>query len=131
MRRKNTIMNKINFYLFLSFLIVLNSCKSTKKATDQTDKTKPEKVVSSRVAFYNVENLFDLEDHPDKLDEDFTPTGKQKWTKERYDTKLDRIDQVMAGIEYPTFIGLCEIENGTVLSDLTNQKKHEKAKLQF
>lgn len=67
-----------------------------------------------------MENLFDLEDDPSTKDEEFTPTGKLKWTSERYQTKLQRIDQVMEGMHYPALIGLCEVENKTVLEDLSN-----------
>ncbi len=71
-----------------------------------------------RVAFYNVENLFDTEDDPVKLDEDFTPGGKQNWTEERYQTKLDRLSQVFERMNWPTWIGLAEIENARTLADL-------------
>ncbi|WP_150451107.1 endonuclease/exonuclease/phosphatase family protein [Arenibacter lacus] len=76
------------------------------------------------VAFYNVENLFDT--HRDSLtfDGDFTPTGKNQWTQERYRKKLDNITQVLYQIgrevthNAPDIIGLCEIENRGVLEDL-------------
>ena len=73
-----------------------------------------------RIAFYNVENLFDTEDDPLTLDEDFTPGGKQEWTTERYHTKLDRIHEVVRGMQYPALLGLCEVENKKVLDDLSN-----------
>ena len=42
-----------------------------------------------RVAFYNVENLFDTIDDPENpRDDEFTPTGRLNWTPERYQTKL-------------------------------------------
>lgn len=75
-------------------------------------------VASLRIAFYNVENLFDLEDDPTTHDEDFTPNGRQKWTSDRYQTKLDRIGEVMAGMDFPTLVGMAEVENATVLRDL-------------
>ena len=34
------------------------------------------------IAFYNVENLFDLVDNPLTLDDEFTPTGTKLWTEE-------------------------------------------------
>ncbi|HMQ61795.1 MAG TPA: hypothetical protein PKE06_14070 [Flavilitoribacter sp.] len=74
-----------------------------------------------RVAFYNVENLFDTIDDPITLDEDFTPQGKQNWTGERYQTKLDRMTQVFEGMGWPVWIGLAEIENDRVLTDLTGK----------
>ena len=73
---------------------------------------------SYKIAFYNVENLFDTEDDPTTLDNDFTPEGKQKWTTERYQAKLTKIAQVMDSLEKPHFIGLSEVENQTVLEDL-------------
>lgn len=85
----------------------------------------------TRIAFYNVENLFDLKDDPTKLDEDFTPGGKQEWTNERYQTKLDRIHEVTAGMEYPAVLGLCEVENATVLNDLSEFKGMKEHKYRF
>lgn len=71
-----------------------------------------------RIGFYNVENLFDLEDDPATADEDFTPSGKQEWTAERYQTKLDHLGEVISGMGSPALLGLCEVENATVLKDL-------------
>ncbi len=73
---------------------------------------------SYKLVFYNVENLFDTEDDPATLDEDFTPEGKQQWTTERYQAKLGKISQVMDSLHKPHFIGLAEVENKKVLEDL-------------
>ncbi|MCB9274337.1 MAG: hypothetical protein H6564_09880 [Lewinellaceae bacterium] len=73
---------------------------------------------SIRVAFYNVENLFDLEDDPKTLDEDFTPTGKQQWTAERYQKKLGQLAKVLEEMGSPVLVGLAEVENGKVLEAL-------------
>ena len=43
---------------------------------------KPEAVF--RVMFYNVENLFDLSDNPDKKDEEFTPGSEKAWNEKKY-----------------------------------------------
>lgn len=98
------------FLLLVAFLTSLSSALVAQSAAS-TDTT-------FRVAFYNVENLFDTDDDPDKLDEDFTPTGKQNWTEERYQTKLRQIAQVMNGLELPGIMGVCEIENKRVLDAL-------------
>jgi predicted extracellular nuclease len=77
------------------------------------------------VAFYNVENLFDLEDEPGKKDEEFTPEGTKKWTAKRYQTKLDTLAKVLSSInnkELPEIIGLCEVENKKVVEDLVHSK---------
>ncbi|WP_026808656.1 endonuclease/exonuclease/phosphatase family protein [Arenibacter latericius] len=76
------------------------------------------------VSFYNVENLFDT--HKDTLifDDDYTPLGKNQWTKERYQAKLNHISKVLSQIgrdvtnNAPDIIGLSEIENRSVLIDL-------------
>ena len=36
-----------------------------------------------KVVFYNLENFFDLENDPDVLDDEFTPEGPKKWTKDK------------------------------------------------
>jgi predicted extracellular nuclease len=74
-----------------------------------------------RVGFYNVENLFDTENDPTTQDDDFTPEGKLAWTPERYVQKLKHLEQVLAAMEFPLVLGMCEVENGRVLTDLVGQ----------
>jgi predicted extracellular nuclease len=74
-----------------------------------------------RVMFYNVENLFDIHDDKLKSDEEFTPEGVRYWTEDRYQKKLFNISKVIAALgqwDLPEVIGVCEIENRTVLEDL-------------
>lgn len=79
------------------------------------------------VAFYNVENLFDIENDSLTFDDDRTPLGKDVWTLEKYQDKLKNISKVISEIgtettqNSPAIIGLCEIENYMVLEDLINQ----------
>jgi predicted extracellular nuclease len=79
------------------------------------------------VSFYNLENLFDTLDHPDKRDEDFTPDGVLSWTGAKYEKKLDNMARVieLIGKEYtedgPAILSLAEIENKAVLEDLVKQ----------
>lgn len=73
------------------------------------------------VMFYNVENLFDCRDDSLHADEEFTPRGLRGWKYDRYKTKLNQIAKVIAAAgewDTPVLIGLCEVENNTVLSDL-------------
>jgi len=90
------------------------------------DKGPKDNVVS--VAFYNLDNLFDIFDDPDTFDDDYTPTGDKKWTYKRYKVKLKKIGQVISkiGVEYaptpPVLIGLAELENETVIDDLIKSK---------
>ena len=78
------------------------------------------------IAFYNLENLFDTEDDPRKLDDDFTPNGIKKWTRKRYKKKLHKLSKTIAklglqntGIS-PVLVGVAEVENKIVLNDLLN-----------
>ena len=72
------------------------------------------------IVFYNVENLFDTIDQPNVQDEDFLPNGKLQWNSQRYRLKLEHIVEAvtMNLTENPLLIGLVEIENGSVLTDL-------------
>jgi len=74
-----------------------------------------------RIAFYNVENLFDCRDDSTKLDNEFLPEGNYHWTPARYYDKLNKIARVIVALgewETPEIVGLCEIENRFVLDEL-------------
>jgi hypothetical protein len=56
-----------------------------------------------------------------KNDSSFLPDGLHHWTYYRYQTKLDRIAQVIVNIsgwESVPLVGLCEVENAYCLRDL-------------
>lgn len=77
-----------------------------------------------RVMFYNVENLFDTNDNPEKDDDDFLPKGFMKWTPWKYWKKLRNITSVITavgGIQSPALVGICEVENDSVIIDLIKQ----------
>lgn len=71
---------------------------------------------------YNVENLFDTIDNPNKNDEEFLPTSKRNWNFYRYQRKITNLSKVIVAVSEnwhsPDLIGLCEIENDTCLKDL-------------
>lgn len=74
-----------------------------------------------KIISYNVENLFDYEHDTLKNDSSFMPDGMHHWTYYRYQTKLDRIAQVIVNIsgwESAALVGLCEVENARCLRDL-------------
>ena len=76
---------------------------------------------SLTIISYNVENLFDCEHDSLKNDSSFLPDGMHHWTYHRYQTKLDRIAQVIVNIsgwETAALVGLCEVENKYCLKDL-------------
>jgi predicted extracellular nuclease len=85
-----------------------------------------QKINITTIAFYNVENLFDTVDDPKTADDDFTPKGKKKWTYKRYRNKIKKLGSVISQLglnraKYPpAIVGLVEVENSKVVSDLIN-----------
>ena len=79
------------------------------------------------VAFYNLENLYDIYDDPLIFDDDRTPGGKDHWTEEIYNEKVKNMAYAISRIGYeqtknpPAIVGVCEIENLKVLEDLVSQ----------
>jgi len=79
------------------------------------------------IGFYNCENFFDTIHDPNKKDEDFTPSGSYHYTTEVYRQKLHNIAYVMEKMgtdvtpDGPAIIGMAEVENDRVLSDLVEQ----------
>ena len=81
--------------------------------------------------FYNVENLYDTVNDPKINDDEFTPSGKVPWTKERLETKIKHTGQVITDITSPAMpdlIGFAEIENQQVLEMLTSSAGLSKTK---
>ena len=84
-----------------------------------------------KVVFYNLENLFDTINDPNKNDEEYLPEGARKWTTYRYNQKLENMSRVLFDIaaedrNFPTVIGVSEIENRLVLEDLMATPKFAK-----
>lgn len=78
------------------------------------------------IAFYNLENLFDTINDPNKLDE-FSPIMALKTNRGKaYKKKVHNMARVIADIGHeitqnmPVIIGISEIENREVLEDLVN-----------
>ena len=84
------------------------------------------------VAFYNLENLFDIYDDPDTLDDDFTPKGTKKWNAKKYSRKVKKMASVISQIGVketgfpPAIIGLAEVENKEVVEDLIQTESLQK-----
>lgn len=80
------------------------------------------------VAFYNIENLFDLRDSKFTNDNDFLPESVKRWTYKRYKNKLRKIGFAISNIgrqetgKHPAIVGLAEVENAKVLEDLLDSK---------
>ena len=99
--------------LLLLLLLVLTSCAAQ------------ENKQHCAVVFYNVENLFDTVDDPATMDDEFTPTGRYRYTHKVYQQKLHNIATVINELD-AVLVGLAEIENNTVLKDLTAQPELQK-----
>ena len=89
------------------------------------------------IAFYNIENFFDVYDDKSIHDGDFLPTANKKWTLKRYKNKLRKIGFVISNIgeketgKHPAIIGLAEVENASVLKDLITSKHLEEFSYDF
>ena len=72
----------------------------------------------------NCENLFDYLDDEGKDDAEYLPDATRHWTKKRYWRKLNNIAQELLSTSdegIPDLIALCEVENDSVLHDLTKR----------
>lgn len=82
------------------------------------------------VGFYNLENLFDTCHDEGKKDYDFLPDGSYKWNGRKYSHKLRNMARALADIGTDVlpksvgcaFIGVSEVENANVLTDLVAQE---------
>ena len=91
---------KLKLITFFLFLIITNVSGETIK-----------------IAFWNVENLFDLIDDPHTNDNEFAINGRKNVTQETYDLKLKNMAEVIDALD-TDILGLCEIENRFVLKEL-------------
>lgn len=72
------------------------------------------------IGFWNVENLFDLVDDPEKNDDEFALNGRKMVTQDILDMKLDHLTEVLVDLDVD-ILGLCEVENIAVL-EMLNEK---------
>lgn len=82
-------------------------------------------ILSSLLTFMelNCENLFDTRHDSLKNDQEFLPDGSYKWTPYRYWAKLNHLGQeiVAQSDPVPDFVAMCEVENDSVMFDLTKR----------
>jgi hypothetical protein len=109
----------IVFLALFGFTFIVNAQK--------LDKSK--NYYMAAIGFWNVENLYDTLNDQWKNDEDFTPSGKNIWNGERYWVKIDRLAEVISKMATDltpdglAILGLCEIENKSVVQDLVKNKR--------
>lgn len=78
--------------------------------------------------FYNTENFYDTENDPLTMDDDYTPGGFREWTYERYNDKVKKLCKVVRDIvtpNLPDIIGLAEIENKSVITDILDSLRND------
>ncbi len=114
---------KIKVSLYCGFMLSASIALGQKAylASESFDPS-PRNEERVRLAFYNVENLFDYFDDSLTIDEQFLPRGDHYWTKARYTEKQNKLAKTilaMGGWDAPELIGFCEIENRYVLESLT------------
>ncbi len=121
---------QFSFSCFVIFIVA--SCGSFKsKNASQGLEVDPKVNVSPqfRLAFYNLENLFDTIDGTND-DSEFLPLGKNQWNTEKYQKKLKNMSRVIDSIQ-PDILGFCEVENAAVLTDLMKHSAHYKYNSSF
>lgn len=91
-----------------------------------------------KVVELNAENMFDCMHDPLKNDTEFLPDGIRHWTRPRYWKKLNSIGQEIiscgedsARWTLPDIVALCEVENDTVMRDLTKRSLLRKARYEY
>lgn len=78
------------------------------------------------IMFWNVENYFDPFEDPLKNDDEFTARAQRHWTWPRFEQKRDGIAQTVVAVgditgELPALVGLAEVENRMVVSQLVHK----------
>lgn len=78
------------------------------------------------IFFWNVENYFDPFNDPLKNDDEFTPGAARHWTWRRFVAKRDGLAQTIVAAadetgELPALVGLAEVENRLVVSQLVRK----------
>src|SRR5574344_1305748 len=90
----------------------------------------------------NCENLFDTQHDSLKEDVEFTPDGSYHWTSTRYWRKLNNIGKEILALgecdtlcehpwQLPSLVVLCEVENDTVMRDLTQMSLLRNARYRY
>lgn len=92
----------------------------------------------------NCENLFDCRHDSLKHDMEFLPDSDRRWTPWKYWRKVDNISRAIVscgvpadgcgiedGFRLPDFVALCEVENDSVMRDLTRRSLLRTARYEY
>lgn len=83
-----------------------------------------------RVGFYNVENLFDTINQANVDDGDFTPQGRKRWSAAKYEAKITKLTRAIE-LFAPDVLGVCEVENYGVVSDVARRSSRLKGVVHY
>ena len=86
----------------------------------------------------NCENLFDTRHDTLKQDQEYLADGVRHWNRHRYWDKVNHIAKEIiscgdqpTGWQLPDFVALCEVENDSVMRDLTQRSSLRNAGYQY
>ena len=116
-------MKKILLLALFICSILLLSCGESGQKKHKSPKISPPDEFS--VVFYNCENFFDTIDNSNQNDDAYVPASKTKWNSKKYNKKVRNISRVIRAINdynFPALVGLSEIENQNVLTDLIHSE---------
>lgn len=109
-------------------LLLFMSCFLIGQAQEVRD------TLTFRIMTYNVENLFDCRHDSLKDDREFLPDAVRRWNYFKYKKKLDDIARVITAVggwKAPALVALCEVENDSVLTDLTRHSALREHKYRY
>ena len=116
----------ILFTLLMLTIVSTTSCRAEKK------------FIPYAIGFYNLENLFDTIHDAGKNDYEYLPSASGKWNTMKYESKLKNMSRVLSemGTDFIkgvgcAIIGVSEIENDRVLTDLCNQPSLKARNMKF
>lgn len=113
------------FRKYMKNLLLLSLLICVLSGAQAQDKQKYKVAV---IGFYNLENLYDTTDNPIVNDEEFLPSGPRNYNSRIYWDKLTKLSTVISQIgtemnpDGAALLGVAEIENDTVLKDLTSME---------
>lgn len=102
----------MRFILVIFACLIILQCNRTEHSATQKNSRSSDTI---SVAFYNVQNLFDL-DYSGAEYPEFKP-GVSNWDRDMMQKKLERIASVIVAMNAEV-VGLCEVENSVTLKKL-------------
>lgn len=106
----------LSCYIIILLLISSISCTQNNNSIAQTSN-------NFFVANWNVQNLFDTINDPDKNDEEFLPGSEIDWNESRLNTKLSHLADVIKFMNKgngPDVLGVEEVEHKSLLQKMIN-----------